>query len=142
MNLVILNGRLIKEPQYYNGANSGFCVLPIAVTKDISKDKKQELIDKGEYVNDIYNILVFGTYGEKLYEILDKDQHVIIEGYLSRYKSEINGQIRYNINVIGRKVTFVGNNKEVEQENKDMENQEFFEEDFKAIEASDLGIVF
>ncbi|WP_296115173.1 single-stranded DNA-binding protein [uncultured Anaerococcus sp.] len=138
MNIVILNGRLIKDPGLYKLDNGSLCIIPIAVEKSISKEKKQELINKGQYTADIFNILVFNKYGETLYDSVSKGSHILVKGYLSRHKVEKNNKIEYNTNIIGKSVQFLDKVKKLE-ENQEIE---FFEDDFEEMSPEDFGITF
>lgn len=55
MNLVVLTGRLIKDCELRTSEknNIEYVIFNIAVNKNISKRRKEELLDEGKYVADL-----------------------------------------------------------------------------------------
>lgn len=140
MNLVILKGKLIQEPEIHELSNCDLCVLKIGVIKDISKEKIQEMIDNGEYIYDIYTILVFNKYGKVIKEALKKGSNVLVEGRLSKNKVEKDGNTYYNTSIVGKRITFLDKNSSSTDaaENK----EEFFEDDFQEVDPGEFGVIY
>lgn len=140
MNLVILKGRLIQDPEMHELSNCELCVLKIGVMKDLSKEKIQEKIENGEYIYDIYTILVFNKYGQVLKDALKKGSNILVEGRLSKNKVEKNGKIYYNTSIVGKRITFL--DKANDQTDLLERKEEFFEDDFQEVNPEEFGVVY
>ncbi len=74
MNIVMLIGRLTRDPELRYLPNTGTPVatFALAVDKELSKDKKQEMESKGQATADFINIVVFGKLAESCSNVIEK----------------------------------------------------------------------
>ncbi len=140
MNLVILKGKLIHDPEMHELSNCELCVLKIGVMKNLSKEKIQEKIDNGEYIYDIFTVLVFNKYGKVIKEALKKGSNVFVEGRLSKNKVEKDGNTYYNTSIVGKRITFLDKNSDTTDATESKE--EFFEDDFEEVDPGEFGVVY
>lgn len=110
MNNVVLIGRLVKDPELRFLPNGGTAVarFTIAVDKQVSKDKKQEMESKGQPTADFINIVVWGKQGENCANYLKKGRNVAIQGRIqSGSYVAADGNKRYTTEVVAEKVQFI-----------------------------------
>ncbi len=110
MNNVILIGRLRRDPELRYLANTGTPVATfnLAVDKQLSKEKRQELEEKGEPTADFINIVVWGKQAENCANYLAKGRLVAIQGSLqSRSYEAKDGTRRYITEVVASRVEFL-----------------------------------
>lgn len=115
MNVVILIGRLTRDPELRYLPNTGTPVatFALAVDKELSKDKKQEMESKGQATADFINIVVFGKLAESCSNYLRKGRLAAVHGRLqSRSYEGRDGIKRYVTEVVAARVEFLewGNN--------------------------------
>lgn len=126
MNNVILIGRLTRDPELKYLANTGTPVatFSLAVDKQLSKEKRQELAEKGEPTADFINIVVFGKSAENCAMYLQKGRLAAVNGRLqSRYYEDKEGNKRYVTEVVANQVKFL----EWKDKSNDMDIPEGFE---------------
>lgn len=118
MNNVILMGRLTKDPElrYLQGGNSGAVArFTIAVDKQLSRDKKQEMESKNQPTADFINIVVWGKMAENCAKFTEKGKRVLVNGRIQTgsYQAQ-DGSRRYTTDVVANNVQFIdwkdGNN--------------------------------
>ena len=82
MNSVVLIGRLTRDPElrYLPNGGTAVCNFSLAVDKDLSKEKKQQMESQGKYTADFINIVVWGKQAESCANYLAKGRLVGIEG--------------------------------------------------------------
>ena len=110
MNNVILIGRLTKDPELKYLANTGTPVATfnLAVDRELSREKKQELEEKGEQTADFINIVVWGKQAENCANYLKKGRLVAVSGRLqSRSYEGKDGTKRYITEVVASRVEFL-----------------------------------
>ena len=109
MNNVILIGRLTRDPELKYLANTGTPVATfnLAVDKQLSKEKKQELAEKGEPTADFINIVVWGKQAENCANYLAKGRLVAIQGRLQSRSWETENGKRYATEVVANQVQFL-----------------------------------
>lgn len=110
MNNVVLIGRLTKDPELRYIPNTGTPVstFSLAVDKQISKDKKQEMESKGQPTADFINIVVWGRQAENCANYLAKGRLTAIQGRIqSRTYDAKDGTRRYITEVVAEKVQFL-----------------------------------
>ncbi len=85
MNKVILSGRLTGDPEleYLKEGTQAKCRFTLAVDKQLSKDKKQEYIQKGWATADFINVTVWGKAAETLAQYSGKGLRLVVAGRLS-----------------------------------------------------------
>ncbi len=109
MNLVVLIGRLTRYPELKYLANTGTPVatFSLAVDKQLSKEKKQELAEKGEPTADFINIVVWGKQAENCANYLAKGRLVAIQGRIQSRSWETENGRRYTTEVVANQVQFL-----------------------------------
>lgn len=110
MNSVVLIGRLTKDPElrFLPGNGTAVSTFSIAVDKDLSKDKKQEMESKGQPTADFINIVVWGRRAETCANYLAKGRLVAIQGRIqSRSYNAADGSKRYVTEVVADNVQFL-----------------------------------
>lgn len=115
MNLVVLIGRLTKDPELRYTPKTGTAVasFTLAVDKELSKEKKEEMESKGQPTADFINIVVWGRQAESCANYLRKGKLAAVNGRLqSRYYEDKEGNKRYVTEVVASRVEFLewGNN--------------------------------
>ena len=109
MNNVVLIGRLTRDPELRYLANTGTPVatFSLAVDKQLSKEKRQELEEKGEPTADFINIVVWGKQAENCANYLVKGRLVAIQGRLQSRSWETENGRRYATEVVANQVQFL-----------------------------------
>src|SRR5690554_1235005 len=109
MNSVILIGRLTRDPELKYLANTGTPVatFSLAVDKQLSKEKRQELAEKGEPTADFINIVVWGKQAENCANYLAKGRLVAIQGRVQSRSWETENGRRYATEVVANQVQFL-----------------------------------
>lgn len=109
MNSVILIGRLTRDPELKYLANTGTPVttFSLAVDKQLSKEKRQELAEKGEPTADFINIVVWGKQAENCANYLAKGRLVAIQGRIQSRSWETENGRRYATEVVANQVQFL-----------------------------------
>jgi len=110
MNNVVLIGRLTRTPELKYLANTGTPVVTfnLAVDKQLSKEKRQELTEKGEPTADFINIVAWGRIAEAVANYTGKGLKVAVQGRLqSRSWIADDGDRRYAIEVVADRVEFL-----------------------------------
>ena len=109
MNNVVLIGRLTRDPELrYLQTGTALCKFGLAVDKNLSKDKKQEMEAKGQYTADFINIVVWGKMAENCADYLAKGRLVGIQGRIQSgsYTAD-DGTKRYTTDVVANNVEFL-----------------------------------
>ena len=109
MNSVVLIGRLTRDPELKYLANTGTPVTTfnLAVDKQLSKEKRQELAEKGEPTADFINIVVWGKQAENCANYLAKGRLVAIQGRIQSRSWETENGRRYATEVVANQVQFL-----------------------------------
>lgn len=110
MNNVVLIGRLTRDPElrYLPGSGTPVANFTLAIDKQLSKDKKQEMESKGQPTADFINIVSFGKQGENCANYLAKGRLAAVQGRLqSRSYEAKDGSKRYVTEVIAQNVQFL-----------------------------------
>lgn len=109
MNLVMLIGRLTRDPdlKYLPGTGTAVTTFSLAVDKQLSKEKRQELIDKGQPTADFINIVVWGKQAENCVNYLAKGRLVAIQGRIQSRSWETENGRRYATEVVANQVQFL-----------------------------------
>lgn len=110
MNIAVLIGRLTRDPELRYLANTGVPVttFTLAVDKNLSKDKKQEMEAKGQPTADFINIVVWGKQAENCANYLEKGRLVAIQGRIQSrsWEAEV-GTRRYATEVVANSIKFL-----------------------------------
>lgn len=110
MNSVVLIGRLTKDPElrFLPGNGTAVSTFSIAVDKEVSKEKKQEMESKGQPTADFINIVAWGRRAETCANYLVKGRLVAVQGRIqSRSYDAADGSRRYVTEVVADNVQFL-----------------------------------
>ncbi|MFA9422133.1 MAG: single-stranded DNA-binding protein [Sedimentibacter sp.] len=111
MNSVVLIGRLTRDPELKFIPSSGMAVakFALAVDKEMSRDKKQEMTSQGKQTADFIGITVFGKQAENCANYLAKGSQCAVHGRVSTgsYTTQT-GEKRYTTDIIADRVEFIG----------------------------------
>lgn len=108
-NIAVLSGRLTKEVdlRYLQGSNNAVARFTIAVDKNLSRDKRQELESKGQPTADFINCQAWGKLAENVAKYTGKGLRVAVEGRIQTGSYEKDGQRVYTTDVIASNIEFV-----------------------------------
>ena len=96
-NLVVLTGRLTKDPELkYGASGTAYCRFTIAVGRAFQKDQ-----------TDFINCVAFGKTGELVGEYLRKGRMAGVQGRIQTDVYEANGEKRYTTSVHVEKIEFL-----------------------------------
>lgn len=113
MNLVVLYGRLTKDPELrYSQNGTPSCFTSVAVNRAMSKEKRQEAEANGQPTADFIGIKAFGKTAEILSNYFHKGNRIAVEGKIATGSYEKNGQTIYTTDVIVNRVHFIESAKE------------------------------
>ncbi len=138
MNHVILIGRLVRDPELRFIPNSGRAVVnfTVAVDRNLSREKKAEMQEKGQPTADFIRVIAWGKLAETCANYLSKGKQVAINGSIqtSSYKTNT-GETRYATDVLANSVEFLGSTDKPKNESTDEFNfGNYNPDDFQAIE--------
>ena len=113
MNLVVLYGRLTKDPELrYSQSGTANTFATVAVDRGLSKEKRQEAEAAGQPTADFIGIKAFGKTAEMLANYFKKGNRIAVEGKIATGSYEKNGQVIYTTDVIVNRVHFIESAKE------------------------------
>ena len=124
MNLVVLIGRLTRDPELRYIPNSGTPVatFTLAVDRELSKEKRQEMESKGQPTADFINIVVWGKQAENCANYLTKGSLVAVQGRIQTRSYEAkDGTRRYVTEIIASQVEFL----EIKERHNDFDIDDF-----------------
>ncbi|NBI08089.1 single-stranded DNA-binding protein [Senegalia massiliensis] len=110
MNKVILIGRLTKDPElrFLPGNGTAVSTFTLAVDKNLSKDKKQELEMQNKPTADFLRTVVWGKQAENCANYLAKGRLVAVEGRIeTRSYENAEGERIYITEVVAERVQFL-----------------------------------
>lgn len=108
MNLVVLYGRLTKDPELrYSQSGTPSCFTSVAVNRAMSKEKRQEAEANGQPTADFIGIKAFGKTAEMLANYFRKGNRIAVEGKIATGSYEKNGERVYTTDVIVGRVHFI-----------------------------------
>jgi len=115
MNLVILEGRLGKDPELtYTQAGNARCVFSLATSEKYKDKNTGEWAEKTEW----HNIVIWGKQAENAAKYLSKGSRVLIENGKMTTRSwddQQSGQKRYMTEVDVRRLTYLDGKKDTGQ---------------------------
>ena len=116
MNLVILMGRLTKDPEIRisQGGDVTIGSFSIAVDRRIKKD-----------VTDFFNCVTFNKNAEFAEKYLRKGTKIVVEGEIQIDKYEKDGMTKYATKIIANHIEFA-ESKKANEETKEEEHEEGF----------------
>ena len=145
-NIVVLSGRLTRDPELrYLENNNAVARFTLAVDKNLSKEKRQEMESKGQPTADFINCQAWGKMAESLVKYSGKGLRILINGRIQTgsYKKD-DGSTVYTTDVIANNIEYVdwknsnfqnGNNSTVAND-ATFEEQLDYSNDFDPIEDS------
>ncbi len=110
MNNVMLIGRLTADPELRFLPNNGTAVtrFTMAVDRNLSRDKKQELEQQGKPTADFPRVTVWGKQAENCATYLSKGRLVAVQGRIQTGTYDNNqGQKVYTTEVVAERVQFL-----------------------------------
>lgn len=109
LNNVILIGRLTRDPELrYTTNGNPVATFSLAVDKELSRERKQEMESKGQPTADFINIVVYGKQAENCANYLGKGRLTAIQGRIQSRSYEANdGTRRYVTEVVAYRVEFI-----------------------------------
>lgn len=109
MNKVLLIGRLTKDPDLrYTQSGMAVCQFVLAVNKNLSKDKKEEMEAQNKATADFPRIVVWGKMGENASRYLKKGSQCAIDGSIQTGSYEDNNGNRvYITDIVAQHVEFL-----------------------------------
>ena len=138
MNNVNLIGRLTNAVDFrYSQAQNPYCFFTIAVDKNLSKEKREELQAVNKRTADFIRIVVYGVMAENCKKFLKKGRNVAVQGRIQTgvYTAE-DGQKKYTFNIEAERVQFI------DWGDKEKETDPFDDWDVGISEARDEEIPF
>ncbi|WP_282926908.1 single-stranded DNA-binding protein [Helcococcus kunzii] len=101
MNNVVLMGRLTRDCdlRFIQGSNQAVCRFTLAVDKNLSREKKQEMESKNQPTADFINIVAWGKLGENVAKYTGKGLRVLVAGRIQTGSYEKDGQRIYTTDV-------------------------------------------
>lgn len=97
MNLVVLTGRLTRDPELkYSASGTAYCRFSLAVNRAFQKDQ-----------TDFINCVAFGKTAELVGEYLRKGRLAGVQGRIQTDVFESNGEKKYNTSVSVEKIEFL-----------------------------------
>lgn len=153
MNKVVLIGRLTKDLDLrYTQSGMAVCQFTLAVDKNLSKDKKEEMEAQNKPTADFPRIVVWGKMAENASKYLKKGNKCAIEGAIQAgsYKDN-NGNRVFTTDIVAQHVEFLtrltqdstnynsNTNTRQEQQNRSTSNygannDNFFDDDFEEVQ--------
>lgn len=153
MNKVLLIGRLTKDPDLrYTQSGMAVCQFVLAVNKNLSKDKKEEMEVQNKPTADFPRIIIWGKMGENASRYLKKGSQCAIEGAIQTGSYEDNNGNRvFTTDIVAQHVEFLSrvtqegteynSNKNTSQGNKNRSqsnygtnNNNYFEDDYEEVQ--------
>ncbi len=108
MNVVTLIGRLTRDVEMRASGQTAVASFSLAVDKQLSREKKDEMEALGKPTADFINIVVFGRQAETCNQYLRKGSQVAINGRIQTgsYTAQ-DGTRRYTTDVVANQVQFL-----------------------------------
>ena len=110
INNTVLIGRLTRDPELRYIPNSGNAVstFTLAVDKNLSKDKKQEMESNNQPTADFIRIVVWGKQAESAANYLAKGRLVAVNGRIQTGSyDDKDGKRVYTFDVVANHVEFL-----------------------------------
>ena len=117
-SIILLVGRLGRDPEIHQGPNTQFARFSLAHTSQYNGQKTVQW----------HNICAFGKQAKVCQEHLHKGDLCCIEGQLASHAYEIDGQKRVSHSIIAKKVTFLSPKRRPEIQTSGKQNADIIEE--------------
>lgn len=100
-NKVTLLGRLTKDPVLeYTQNNKAYIRFNLAVDKNLTREKRQELESKNQPTADFINCVCFGSMAETISKYSGKGLRILINGRIQTGSFEKDGQRVFTTDVL------------------------------------------
>ena len=137
MNNIILMGRLTKDPdlRYLQGGQA-VARFTLAVDKQLSREKKQEMESKNQATVDFINCQAWGKMAENAAKFTGKGKRVLVQGRIQTGSyDDKDGKKVYTTDVVASNIEFIdwkdsNNSTNEETSNNDFGNDFDFGDDF------------
>lgn len=110
MNNVVLIGRLTRDPEvrYMPETTNAMCTFTLAVDRNLSRERRQEMESKGQPTADFIRIVTWGKTAELCGNYLSKGKMTAISGRIQTgsYMNQ-QGQRVYTTDVVADRVKFL-----------------------------------
>ena len=101
MNNIQLMGRLTREPEVrYLESGTSVARFTLAVDKNLSKEKREEMESKGQPTADFINCQAWGKLGETIAKYSGKGLRLLVNGRIQTGSYEKDGERRYTTDVV------------------------------------------
>ena len=109
MNNVILMGRLTRNPELrYTGVNKAVVNFSIAVDKDLSREKRQEMESKNQPTADFINIVAWDRLAENINKFTEKGKRVLVTGRIQTGSyDDKDGKRVYTTDIYANNIEFI-----------------------------------
>lgn len=115
MNQVVLIGRLTRDPELRYGAGTNFatCRFTLAVDRNLSREKRQEMESQNKPTADFISCVAFGKTAELIANYMSKGRQLAISGRIQTgsYQAQ-DGSTRYTTDVVCDRMEFIGSKNE------------------------------
>ncbi|WP_100066018.1 single-stranded DNA-binding protein [Miniphocaeibacter massiliensis] len=136
MNNVCLIGRLTRSPELrYTNSGKAMCRFTVAISRELSKEKKRELESLNKQTADFINCIAWGKTAELIASYMDKGSQVGVNGKLQTSFVEKEGRKIYKTEVLVERVEFL---ESVKKDESVSENSYGFEDDAFLIGDDDI----
>ena len=130
INSVVLVGRTVRNPEVKQiPSGTSVANFTLAINKQLSKDKKQEIEAAGGNTADFINVVAWGRLAELCEQYLGKGKLVAIQGRIQTRSWETqDGSRRYATEVVAEQVRFIewkDSNTGVQENDEEEENIPF-----------------
>ena len=100
-NIVTLFGRLTREPEVrYLESGTSVARFTLAVDKQLSKEKRQEMESKGQPTADFINCVAWGALGDTVAKYSGKGLRLLVNWRIQTGSYEKDGERRYTTDVV------------------------------------------
>ncbi|MGY3775795.1 single-stranded DNA-binding protein [Helcococcus sueciensis] len=109
-NIVALTGRLTRDPEIryvQTNGNTAVVRFNIAVDKNLSREKKQEMESRNQPTADFINCVAWGKLGENITKYTGKGLRVLVNGRIQTSSYEKDGQRVYITEVLANNIEFI-----------------------------------
>ena len=108
MNSVVLVGRLTRDPELrYIPSGTAVSTFTLAIDKNLSREKKQEMESRNQSTADFIRIVVWGKQAENCANYLAKGRLVAVQGRIQTDSYEKDGIRRYTTDIVANNVEFL-----------------------------------
>lgn len=108
MNVVILYGRLTREPELrYSQSGVANVFFTVAVDRGMSREKRQQAEANNQPTADFIAVKAFGRTAELVGNYFHKGNRIALEGRIQTGSYEKNGERIYTTDIIANRIHFI-----------------------------------